>query len=559
MQGPGAPTMADDPTGKKSVLTFPNATVATKTVDGPSATITKGYGAMMKNGKLTLASSGALATSLYIAGLVLTAASANQSAEIVTSGLVDPSVLNLGAGVACAVGLDANGKPVRVTDPTCITGLKYVGACDADGAINVAPRTLVQPAITDYGADRTGTVDSTPAITAAITVSTGKVLIPAGIFKHTGITLPAGIILRGESTPCVTGSAAFGNASWATFVSGSVLQNTGSGDSIVLTGSPNTNFGLEDLVLLGSGSGTGHGIKLPSAGGITRPRLSNVLIVNCFVGLSFGIAEDVACYSVHTFGCATGLLFDGPASNDIRLYDWQAGGCTKAASLVDGGGVDFFGGIVQSNTAGIVFEPVTDSKIASVADLNFTRVIGATFASITDNGNFTEIFGVGGDCLINGNLIATDGIRSRTSTLGLQAHGLSHDQFQAKTDGSIALRDPVANVDLLFSFGSGSQRQLFASTCLQLGLTTAGGSTSMSVAFNQYFITGSGNFQLGDPAVFAGVVVEVVLQAAVLTVTFVRFGSEKINGATASLPVTTPWTVYRVRCDGVDWIIDPAV
>ena len=109
-----------------SNTTTPNA--ATKIVTGPS--FGAGTAVMSTNGQVTSALSSSLGLGLYPAGLAVSAGVAGTAATIITQGPIDPAVKNLGAGVACAVGTDASGNPVRVTDAGCVSGLKFLGACD---------------------------------------------------------------------------------------------------------------------------------------------------------------------------------------------------------------------------------------------------------------------------------------------------------------------------------------------------------------------------------------------------------------------------------------------
>lgn len=55
------------------------------------------------------------------------------------AGPVPANVLQLGAGVACAVGVDASGVPVRATDPTCVSAPNWIGNCDAFGNVSLSP------------------------------------------------------------------------------------------------------------------------------------------------------------------------------------------------------------------------------------------------------------------------------------------------------------------------------------------------------------------------------------------------------------------------------------
>jgi len=166
--GPGAPTVTDGPTNDETILTFPDATVVTKRVDSGSATITQGYVAMQKNGKLTLATTAALALGLYHAGIVLATGAAGGQTSIITQGMIDPTTFNVGAGPACALGTDANGKVVRVTDSACVSKFKHLGVCDANGAIYVSPKNAKYVDITDFGAIGDGDAAKDVANGAAI-------------------------------------------------------------------------------------------------------------------------------------------------------------------------------------------------------------------------------------------------------------------------------------------------------------------------------------------------------------------------------------------------------
>lgn len=85
-------------------------------------------------------------------GVAKNAGGTGASSPMLFNTLVDPAVHNLGAGPACAVGTTVTGVPVRVTDPTCVSGLNYLGRCDTSGTYYVAPWTATVYDIRDYGA-----------------------------------------------------------------------------------------------------------------------------------------------------------------------------------------------------------------------------------------------------------------------------------------------------------------------------------------------------------------------------------------------------------------------
>ncbi len=61
------------------------------------------------------------------------------------------AAFNLGAGVACAVGVNSSGVPVRATDPTCVSAPNWIGDCDTSGLISVRPRRADARRMTDFG------------------------------------------------------------------------------------------------------------------------------------------------------------------------------------------------------------------------------------------------------------------------------------------------------------------------------------------------------------------------------------------------------------------------
>jgi len=85
-------------------------------------------------------------------GIALSSATNGNLFSILTNGNVIDAIINLGAGLQCAVGVNASGTPVRVTNPTCVSGLNFVGWCDALGSIFISPRLASFYDVRDYGA-----------------------------------------------------------------------------------------------------------------------------------------------------------------------------------------------------------------------------------------------------------------------------------------------------------------------------------------------------------------------------------------------------------------------
>lgn len=119
------------------------------------------------------------------------------------AGPVPANVLQLGAGVACAVGVDVNGRPVRATDPACVSAPNWVGTCDALGNVTILPLRKDEFNVLDWGLDPTGVVACDDLFdTLLAQTSTGdSVLFPRGNYKFTRtINMPRvqmGIEIRG--------------------------------------------------------------------------------------------------------------------------------------------------------------------------------------------------------------------------------------------------------------------------------------------------------------------------------------------------------------------------
>ncbi len=91
-------------------------------------------------------------TASHIAGI---------SQAIQHAGPVYPADHSLGVGLACAIGCDSSGAPVRVTDPSCVSGLNFLGWCDEAGTEFIHPRMEVVFNVKDFGAVGDGYIPST--------------------------------------------------------------------------------------------------------------------------------------------------------------------------------------------------------------------------------------------------------------------------------------------------------------------------------------------------------------------------------------------------------------
>lgn len=118
-------------------------------------------------------------------GLALSSVSSGSSVSVQLVGPIDPNIFNLGGGVACAVGVNATGFPVRATNVTCVSSPNWIGHCDAAGTVTIssARRGFFDPI--DFGAVGDGLTDDLSAFQAlhlAIPTTKGANIVVRGAF-----------------------------------------------------------------------------------------------------------------------------------------------------------------------------------------------------------------------------------------------------------------------------------------------------------------------------------------------------------------------------------------
>jgi hypothetical protein len=167
-------------------------------------------------------------------GVALTTSSSGQQVTLHSGGPILRSIVNLGSGIACAVGVDINGNLVRAIDPTCISAPNWIGDCDTDGTVTYNPRRANALNVLDFGADPTnstttigGILLSDIAFTAIAAYATAgnQIDIPAGVYRYAKTWGPfaSGVTLKGAGGFDITGLLP---------ALGSVLNYTGLGDGV---------------------------------------------------------------------------------------------------------------------------------------------------------------------------------------------------------------------------------------------------------------------------------------------------------------------------------------
>jgi hypothetical protein len=190
----------------------------------------------------------------------------------------------------------------------------------------------------------------------------GTVELPIGVVTigsnaACAVTLPDGVILKGQGARTSLFQAAFGDPAWPTALSGSVIKFTGNSTGICMTGPTATHTVIRDLGLVGPGSGTSAGIKV-SAGALAS-HIENVVIANFSKCLLYDDTYGNTFSNVFTLGCTDGI-YSGPGIlNASQFHNWWASGNTRAGTLTAAQGVSFTGRrtIIQANAAGILLNP----------------------------------------------------------------------------------------------------------------------------------------------------------------------------------------------------------
>lgn len=178
------------------------------------------------------------------------------------------------------------------------------------------PSSLHTPIdVRNYGALGDNSHDDTTAIQKAIDVgiSTGRrVYIPAGFYKITTLNIPDNIHLYGDF-PEFNGVYWFGWSGYtdlATHATGTWLRSTLTSGNAINVGSLSTytSIKLNDIGVIGPGSGTSIGVKLNQA---NRSRITNIQTINFATGLYADVTIDATYTDIRSWGCKTGIYVSG--------------------------------------------------------------------------------------------------------------------------------------------------------------------------------------------------------------------------------------------------------
>jgi hypothetical protein len=259
--------------------------------------------------------------------------------------------------------IEVLGWAVSVGAETSSNLVSYTPAGTGAVLTTVQAKLRESVSVLDFGADPTGVTDSTAAIQAAIdaVAEAGTVLVPSGYYLFTSLTSasPIRLVGSGYTIDMYGANQTFGSAAWSdrTRFAGSVLISTAaSGDAIYFGASsggaaePNKNLQIEDLLIVGPGSGTATALHTVRGKGHF---LKNVGIGNFATGFNIDSCQDLTGDKLRTLGCQAGITMGGTITSNqavlinpqIELYE------TFGITLAEASGVQILGGVIQDSLA----------------------------------------------------------------------------------------------------------------------------------------------------------------------------------------------------------------
>lgn len=181
--------------------------------------------------------------------------------------------------------------------------------------------------------DPTGVADSTAGMQAVIDANpNGTIDVPEGVYKFGVLTLSQGQVLRGVGRSTYRDRySVFGTPGWMNDANfgGTILRSTAASGVAVTIVDPDevTEGGMENITLIGPGSGTATGVQL---GGISpikslvNPQLTNVVIGNFARGFVMAYVNEGEFNSLIIRGCLVAGKFEVAVNHNIfNMLDVQ--------------------------------------------------------------------------------------------------------------------------------------------------------------------------------------------------------------------------------------------
>lgn len=225
------------------------------------------------------------------------------------------------------------------------------------GAVATTVQTKLREYISvkDFGAVGNGTTDDTAAIQAALNFAQNgqSVYFPTGYYLFSSVSKIGTVRLVGDGFTNAL-QAPFGDSEWSNKgnFSGSVLISTAtSGTAISMgdavdTAGPLWIFQMQDLMIVGPGTGASTAIKFTRGVG---HYVQNVLMANFKVGLDLESCQDGTYNKIAAKGCDTGVYLSGSiTSNQSVFYNPEIQSYAQyGMRIVSAALVSVFGGLFQ--------------------------------------------------------------------------------------------------------------------------------------------------------------------------------------------------------------------
>lgn len=412
-------------------------------------------------------------------------------------------------------------------------------ANDVAARVNTNTARLIQ--VTDYGAVGDNSTDNTTAFSDAVTAaasSTGSatVWVPPGVYRHTGISLAAGVTLMGagigkttlRNTHASNTSVSLHGTAGGPYIPGATLQDCTIDATAVHSGQAGVDALLAFQFTVRHIEVSGHGVGVQHRAA-WECLYHDVHVHDCTTGWyipppgTFSASTPVTWVGCHAVDCTTGFQVD----DGVSAGTWTGGDFSRCTTgiVLDGtqtGGVVFdglnFEGIsgddVQigptAGPAGIVlngcrfFYPTTKArsiyfKTGDQVTLNGCKWVNSTKIARLDNGSGSIVFtGCGAGSYttfldVNGTTSDVSPILIGSVTNGIRQVGVPNEKL---TTPKIATSIKDTNGNTIFELGATASAANYFGTFNQVagggpGLYVNGSDTNIDFAIST---KGTGKF-----------------------------------------------------------------
>lgn len=220
--------------------------------------------------------------------------------------------------------------------PTALDGIQFVSKAGSDDNTGLA-----------WGQAKLTLAAAYTALPAA----GGRIYVGWGIFTESEWDITKPVWVQGIGYWSYQ-TGAFGSANWnnTSFYGGTVIKSTATSGHGIFFNVGNFPGGLQDLMVLGPGSGTSNGVSITDANAIA---INNVQSCNFKTTWNFGNVEDCDFHNLYARGYLTGFSLAN-ATNQNNFYNTRCEfGTTTSILVTDNSHLNmFYGGLIQALVAG---------------------------------------------------------------------------------------------------------------------------------------------------------------------------------------------------------------